>query len=216
LGKTFDLCEIPIPSRRIKRKKPLGSQYQFTVRCLDRYEDKQLFSEHIKRWMGIKSFFSQENPLNTLDQKCDYLKSTEPSVNWDSLCTKWQRDDFYAINIIDELPKNKDDEEEYFDSFLLSGVPISLWSRSSEIKSSFKDANSSVQQKFKELLTIGYYKDLGKIFTRIYQLRQDAHDTGDLAKDYLGYHLGFICDRPDPIPSNLKERLKQRGLQGSN
>jgi hypothetical protein len=65
-------------------------------------------------------------------------------------------------------------------------------------------------------LTIGYYKDLGKIFTRIYQLRQDAHDTGDLAKDYLGYHLGFICDRPDPIPSNLKERLKQRGLQGSN
>jgi hypothetical protein len=216
LGKTFDLCEIPIPSRRIKKKKPLGSQYQFTVRCLDRYEDKQLFSEHIKRWMGIKNFFSQVNPLITLEQKCDYLKSSERTLNWDSLCTKWQRDNFYAISIIDELPKNKDDEEEYFDSFLLSGVPISLWSRSSGIKSGFEDTNFSIQQKFKELLTIGYYKDLGKIFTRIYQLRQDAHNTGDLAKDYLGYHLGFICDRPDPIPSNLKERLKQRGLQGSN
>ncbi|NEU76039.1 hypothetical protein PI95_026660 [Hassallia byssoidea VB512170] len=62
------------------------------------------------------------------------------------------------------------------------------------------------------------FKDLSEIFQRIQKLRQDAHDEeGDEAKKYIGYHLGFICDRPDLIPYNLTTSLKGNNrLQGSN
>jgi hypothetical protein len=216
LGETFELCKIPISSRRSKKVKPLGSQYQFTVRCLDRYEDKKLYSEHTKRWKGIRQDLENNNSPIDLDGKCAYLKSIDRTINWDVLYTKWQRDNFYAINVIDELPMSIEEREEYFDSFLLSGVPISLWNRCPEVKCSVDDDNYTVEQKFKELLNIEYFNDLSQIFKKIYQFRQDAHNTGDLAKNYLGYYLGFICDRPDPIPSNLRDRLNQRGLQGSN
>ncbi len=201
LGEPFELCEIPSRRRTIMR--PLGSRYRFTVHCLDRYEEKELFNEHEIRWIKIKEEIKQ-------DKKCDYLKSIEKVKNWDTLSTKWKRDNFYAINIIDKLPKNN--QEEYFDAFLSSGVPISLWLWNNCLNLEI----IRVEEQFKELLNIEDFQDLSTIFDRIYRLREDACNEGDRAEEHLGYHLGFICDRLDPIPYNLKQRLNRRGLQGSN
>lgn len=233
LGKTYELSEISTGEistsirKRAKQKAQstvLGGKYQFTVRCLERYQDKSLYNDHLVVWNEIKSFLEQEKSEKIVEDKCDNLRLLNQKYNFKKLCTKWNRDNFYSINIIDELPLDEEKEEysEYFYNFVDSGVPISLWIRRYPDNLCYIDGKNytieAIEEKFKEILHINSFNDLSKIFKRIHELRKDAHDEGgDEAKKYLGYHLGFICDHPDLIPSNLAIYLEGNGrLQGSN
>ncbi len=53
-------------------------------------------------------------------------------VNWDRLFTKWDRDVFLSVNVVDQLPFNEN-KEEYFETFIDSCVPLTLWSRNQNV-----------------------------------------------------------------------------------
>jgi hypothetical protein len=121
------------------------------------------------------------------------------------------------------LSSDEETEEyyNYFYNFVDSGVPVSLWSRCCPgdlcNADGINHTNETIEEQIKEILDIKSFKDLSKVIDRIYKLRLAAHSQkGNEAKKHLGYHLGFICDRPDLIPYNLRNRLNQIGLQGSN
>lgn len=213
LGESFDIYKIkPIGSRR-ERKFRIGSKYQFIIHCLDRYENKNLFDKLKERWDGIRQYLINGTNENYLEQKCRYEKIDR---DWDDLFNEWEKNDYFSINLINGLPRN-DEKEAYFDRFQLSGFPISLWSRSPEVRYyDDRKLDCNVQEEFKKILKIECYKSLSKVFERIHQLRQNPPNDENEAKNYLGYHLGVICDRSDLIPSNLRKRLNQEGLQGSN
>jgi hypothetical protein len=99
-------------------------------------------------------------------------------------------------------------QEEFFYSLLRAGIPMSLWNRSPDLDC------DRVKEKFSNLLTRDCLKNLGSLFQKIQDLRIDAHDEELEAKAFLGYHLGFLCDRPDRIPSCL--RLEYQSLQGTD
>lgn len=230
LGKPFELLEISVNKAKRKRAKEknqstaLVGKYQFTIRCLERYENKSLYNEHLKVWNAIQSFFEKEKSEIIVKNRCESLRLLNQKLNFKKLCTKWNENYFYAINIIDGslLNEEEDSGNDYFYNFVDSGVPISLWSRSYPDKLYDIDGKNhtveTVEGKFKEILHIKSFEDLSQIFQRIHKLRKDAYDEeGDEAKKYLGYHLGFICDRPDLIPYNLAVSLKGNNrLQGSN
>jgi hypothetical protein len=166
-------------------------------------------------WNEIKSFLEQEKSEKIVEDKCDNLRLLDQKYNFEKLRTKWNRDNFYSINIIDELPLDEEKEEYYkfFYNFVDSGVPLSLWIRRYPDNLCYIDCKNctieTIEKKFKEILHINSFNDLSEIFKRIYELRKDAYDEGgDEAKKYLGYHLGFICDHPNLIPSSLARHLK--------
>ncbi|MBN4005428.1 hypothetical protein [Nostoc sp. LPT] len=214
LGEDFDLYKIKRIGSRREEKFRIGFQYQLIIRCLDRYEDEILFRRLETRCNNIREYLVKDTNKKYLEEKCDYLEAI--NQNWDELSKNWEDDDFFSINLIDRLPVNDEEKIAYFDCFQLSGVPISLWSRSSKIKYDINEHDCNIKDKFKEILAIQCFNNLGEISQKIYQLRRDAPLDENKAKDYLGYHLGFICDRPDPIPFYLRERLRKPSNQASN
>ncbi|NEU76037.1 caspase family protein [Hassallia byssoidea VB512170] len=78
LGKTFELLEISTRAEKRKnsrtqdKSKPilLVYKYQFTVRCLERYQEKELYNEHLIVLNAIKSFLEQEKSEKIVEYKC--------------------------------------------------------------------------------------------------------------------------------------------------
>ena len=228
LGKTFELLEISKRKRRRAldsqyQSTTLGAKYKFVVRCLERYEEKDLFNDHWKVWKRIKAFLEKKKCEQLLETiKCDYLILLNQEHNWNKLCTKWQENNFYSINVIDELSDDEKDEDLlYFYKFVDSGVPIALWTRKHPNNLCHFDGNNytidTIKGKFREILQVNSINDLTEIVKRIYEERKKAHDEGDKAEIYLGYNLGFIFDNPDLIPSNLLKALNgENRLKGTN
>ncbi len=219
LGETFELYKVPIQGRKKRTLKPLGAQYPLIMHCLDRYKNPKIKRVFKQKWKQIKKFIEDEKEIKIEETISDYLQLLNPNVNWDKLETKWRRNPFFSINIIDQLTLDvplveEQPEYKYLDIFQASGVPLLLWTRRSDVLCDCECNKLTIKEKFKEILQIQSWKHLGEIFKNVHHLREDAHDEGDKAKKYLGYHLGFICDHPDLIPSHLVGDLDK--VQGMN
>ena len=198
LGKSFDLDKIPADQDRLR---PIGYQYPFAVRSLDRYlisfeTDTGQYSRKLnKKW----EFYRQNKNQDTVGRSILCLDSIEDGCNWDKLSTDWSRNNKLAVNVAGGLPHQEEMQQEFFLGLLRGGVPFSLWNRCPELA-----CKDDIKEQINSLITLDCFKDLRNLFKKVWDLRIDAHDEGETAaKDYLGYHLGFLCDHPDRIPSFL-------------
>jgi hypothetical protein len=207
LGRGFDLEEI-LADQNLKN--PIGYVYRFAVRSLDRYlitEDTNMgdyLNKFEQRW---HFYYDKEQKITDSTDPIQCLDSLEACKSWKKLVTEWNRNNKLVVNLAGGLTCNHN-QEEFFFSLLRAGVPISLWNRSADLDC------DHVKQKFSDLLTRDCLKNLGNLFQKIQDLRIDAHDEELEAKAFLGYHLGFLCDRPDRIPSCLE--LQNQPLQGTD
>jgi hypothetical protein len=207
LGRSFDLEEI-LADQNLKS--PIGYEYRFAVRSLDRYlitEDTGMgdyLNKFEQRWCF---YYDKEQKITDSTDHIQCLDSLEACKNWRKLVTEWNRKDKLVVNLAGGLTCSQN-QEEFFYSLLRAGVPMSLWNRSPDLDC------DHVKEKFSNLLTRDCLKNLGSLFQKIQDLRIDAHDEELEAKAFLGYHLGFLCDRPDRIPSCLK--LEYQSLQGTD
>ncbi|MFN9515826.1 MAG: hypothetical protein ACK6AZ_08430, partial [Pseudanabaena sp.] len=207
LGRGFDLEEI-IADQNLKS--PIGYEYRFAVRSLDRYlitEDTGMgdyLNKFEQRWCF---YYDKEQKITDSTDHIQCLDSLEACKNWRKLVTEWNRKDKLVVNLAGGLTCSQN-QEEFFYSLLRAGIPMSLWNRSPDLDC------DRVKEKFSNLLTRDCLKNLGSLFQKIQDLRIDAHDEELEAKAFLGYHLGFLCDRPDRIPSCLK--LEYQSLQGTD
>lgn len=199
LGKSFDLEKIPADQARLK---PIGYQYPFAVRSKDRYlvgfeSDKGQYLKKLERkW----EFYRQNKKQDIIDRSILCLDSIEEACNWDKLSTDWSRNNKLAVNVAGGLPHREEKQQEFFLSLLRGGVPFSLWNRCPELA-----CKDDIKEQIISLITLDCLSDLRNLFQKVWDLRIDAHDEGETtAKDYLGYHLGFLCDRPDRVPLSLK------------
>lgn len=207
LGRGFDLEEILADQNLTS---PIGYEYRFAVRSLDRYlitEDTGMgdyLNKFEQRWCF---YYDKEQKITDSTDHIQCLDSLEACKNWRKLVTEWNRKDKLVVNLAGGLTCSQN-QEEFFYSLLRAGVPMSLWNRSPDLDC------DHVKEKFSNLLTRDCLKNLGSLFQKIQDLRIDAHDEELEAKAFLGYHLGFLCDRPDRIPSCLK--LEYQSLQGTD
>lgn len=212
LIETYERCLIPISRRR---SKPLGSQYKFTIRCLEKYLKGTLFSQSKRKWQAIQKYLEKDCEEDR-EIKFDFLKSIyeKKTSEWNQIETRWIEKPFYSIAIVDRLDSTDSESVlDYFDIFQTSGIPIALWSRKEGVICDIDDNPCTVEDKFREILNIQALDELGQIFEKIRKLREIAYNSEN-REEYLGYHLGFICDDPFRIPTTLKQRLYNKGLQG--
>ncbi|MCA6621510.1 MAG: hypothetical protein IM542_02755 [Pseudanabaena sp. M165S2SP1A06QC] len=207
LGRGFDLEEI-LADQNLKS--PIGYEYRFAVRSLDRYliTDDTGMGDYLNKFEQRWNFYyDKEKKITNSTDHIQCLDSLEACKNWRKLVTDWNRNDKLVVNLAGGLTCYQN-QEEFFYSLLRAGVPMSLWNRSPDLDC------DHVKEKFSNLLTRDCLKNLGSLFQKIQDLRIDAHDEELEAKAFLGYHLGFLCDRPDRIPSCLK--LEYQSLQGTD
>jgi hypothetical protein len=193
LGSEFDLEKIAAAGNRLS---PIGCQYRFAVRSLDRYlineysgwGDYLRFFE--KRWEIYQQIHREEVTDIVIQSRFHYIDTSELSTGWD-------KNENLSVNLTGGLTQTED-KKKFFEEILISGVPFSLWNRCSHL-----DCND-VKQVFNSLMTLDSLQDLSNLFEKVLCLRREAHRKGEKAPDYLGYHLGFLCDRPDRVPLSLK------------
>jgi len=198
LGRDFDLEEISADQNRLK---PIGYQYHFAVRSLDRYliNESTNMGDYLtkleQRWLDYQP--KVQDSTNTWIQAIQCLDLLDDCYNWDKFSTDWHKNKKLAINLAGGLPQDEK-QQEFFYSLLRGGVPLSLWNRCPHFDRD--DASKTLNN----LIALDSLQNLSNLFAKVRDLRVEAHDEREKAKDYLGYHLGFLCDRPDRIPFALK------------
>ena len=94
-------------------------------------------------------------------------------------------------------------------SILLCGLPFSCWLRENYLeKLKLREEQKIENCEFEDILTVAHFQDLEKLFEYIREIRENAYvEDKSKQKDYLGYHLGFLCDNPYRLPSKFDLNL---------
>ena len=201
----IDLEEIIDSGNQLK---PIGYKYCFIIRCTERYQINFFstygtFLEGLKdRWKILQNFCDEECDANKFINKLEYLSCIEKQCNWEKLLLNWNRKEMASVNLTCKLPQ--DDRKNNFFLYLLKGaVPISLWNRNSDL--SCKD----IEKKFNKIINLDSFKEINKLYQAVHKLREDAHVEGEeRASEFIGYHLGFLCDHPNRIPATFNNSLE--------
>mgnify|MGYP001791686962 CR=1 FL=1 len=198
LYETIELQDIPISKNKTK---PIGNEYKFIVRSLERLTE---FNEEYLNKLYIK-WDELQNKLNANIDDSEiknifYNLTQIDNLDLDTIEEKIE--DKLGMKITCSLPNNLkkgDIGDICFHTIVRGGIPIALWLKSSNI------ANVNINKEFDEILKISNLKNLQDLFISIKKIRREAYKQGNNAKNYLGYHLGFLCDNPDRIPSCFSE-----------
>ncbi|RCJ18357.1 hypothetical protein A6S26_28960 [Nostoc sp. ATCC 43529] len=217
LDKSIDLEEIPIG---FGEKRAIANEYQFVIRSLERIseQDGHYLSLLHRRWKILTQFLDKKPTLKNFYEKIEQIppkeKSCYSNFTWETCNLKefennWDIKKSLGIQVTCDLPIDKEAKRKFFIALIRSGVPMSLWTRCSAIP--------NLETEFNEIFIdeTEIIADLNNLCESIWKLRRKAHAKQDEDKqNYLGYHLGFICDHPYRIPfslTNENQRLLEPG-----
>ena len=197
LRETIDLQQILASGGR---ERPLGQQYYFAIRCSDRYL-LNYFSNYgdfldklHTKWKTVKRNFKGKFVEVTVNNNLVCVNCINQDLNWDNLCEEWNSNNIVSVNLTCTLPSDGR-EQNFFRYLLIAGIPLSLWNRSSDL------IYTDVEEEFRLILNWAKLNNPIELHQSIYTQRNDAHLQGDNAVEYLGYHLGFLLDNPDLVPT---------------
>lgn len=196
LNEDIDLQNIPISDKDKKREKPIGNEYKFIVRSLDTLREC-----HNKYLDILSDKWKKLQNINESEIKKFFYNLTQID-NLDYGTIEGEFEDKLGMKITCYLPNNlnkQDIGDIYFYTIVRGGIPIAIWLRSNNI------ANVNINHELDKILEQSHLKDLQTLFKNIQEIRKEAHSKENNAKNYLGYHLGFLCDNPDRIPSCFPE-----------
>ena len=191
----------------------LGEKFDLKLKFIDKYGKERFLSE--KYPIIIRSYErnSEANDLSKLLQRRNKINEMNPRIlptycldvqdltlfnNWEEVAYSWDTDEKLGIKLLCCLPSAKNDlRENFFKAVLDGGILVALWSRCDELPHvNLKDALNNI-------LSCSCLKNLNQLYKSVARLRQEAHTKKNNAPNYLGYHLGVLCDEPRRIPSYL-------------
>ncbi|QDL10984.1 hypothetical protein DP113_26415 [Brasilonema octagenarum UFV-E1] len=196
LGKSLDLEEISIG---FNRRKPIGNEYKFLVRSLDRFiSNYGEYSNRLSlRWEQLTKWVKTRLSQTDLQNKIYHISQVD-DCNWDEIQAELEIKEKLGVKMTCCFPESDLDKEELFIAVLRGGVPIALWTRTAHIP--------NIEKEFDELLNIECFQgDFSDLIESVWKLRKKAHARRD-KENYLGYHLGFLCDNPNRVPFHLQNQ----------
>lgn len=177
--------------------RPIGERYRLIIRCLDYYQPYN-FNNLVKRWERKKCLCSEDhsNYLVELD-RLDELR------RWRTLANEWHKNEKIGVKLLCCLPiKDSDLKESFFKTILRGGVVFALWSRQDNL------SEGNLSDLINSIVSWECVQNLNLLCQNVLEKRGDAHQEEN-AHQYLGYHLGILCENPERIPSYWKtEPLK--------
>lgn len=195
LDTNIDLKNVPIGFK--DKKRPLGSEYRFLVRSLDRFisHDGEYFHRLHSRWEQLNDWMKNRLSQRDIQNKVHHISQVD-DCNWEEIETELEIEEKLGVKITCCLPESDLDKEDLFITILRGGVPIFLWTRCNL---------PNVESELDKLLDIDFFKDELTWIESVWKLRKRAHAKRD-KENYLGYHLGFLCDNPHRVPFNLMQQ----------
>jgi hypothetical protein len=187
---SIDLEEIPTGFN--DQKMPIGNEYKFLVRSLERIKiNYGKYNDQLKdRWT---KYWVQERPSQTDFQNKIHHISQVDNCNWIGIENQLNNGNKLCLKMTCGF--NDVNKQKIFETILRGGVPIALWTRNAHIH--------NLDKEFDELLNIECFQaEFSYLIESVWKLRQKAHAETD-KENYLGYHLGFLCDNPNRVPFHL-------------
>ncbi|AFY58461.1 hypothetical protein Riv7116_6105 [Rivularia sp. PCC 7116] len=187
----IDLKDVPID---FNRKRPFGSEYRLLIRSLERFlnNDGEYANRLYLKWEQFNHWIQNRIEQTDIQNKIHHISKVD-NCNWEEIETELELEEKFGVKITCCLPENDLDKEELFIAVLRGGVPIFLWTRCD-----LPDINDD----FDNLLKIDFFQSELTRIESVWKLRKKAHAKPD-KENYLGYHLGFLCDNPHRVPFNL-------------
>jgi hypothetical protein len=203
LAVAVDLWNVQTGLTRARRFIPVGRKHRVVVRSLDRLDAPDLLNELIRVWQWAEPLVNAQSKLKDIQERCEPLSQLDLR-NLRKLVPRLRQ--CFALKLTCAIPERQQDREELFLSLLESGVPIALWCRQSGL------VNVNINEEFDRLLASEYLCNLDRLLEQIRQKRENAH-VEDNPCEYLGYHLGILCDEPKRL-GRLSQFIKENNLWG--
>ncbi|MBR8836692.1 MAG: hypothetical protein DSM106950_22415 [Stigonema ocellatum SAG 48.90 = DSM 106950] len=210
LGKSLDLEKIPIGGEvpaGIEPYKPIGHEYRFLVRSSERFKKKNYLNNLLIKWKELEGVIS--NSLNEEDFRINIANVTQINCDWEELVENWNSEKKVGIKMVGCWSESDSEQAKLFFYIVRGGIPIALWTRCHHLP------KINLDDELQNILTLKSLKDFNGLFESVWNIRRKAHVKGEKAKDYLGYHLGILCDNPNRVPFHLQlenQQLIETGL----
>jgi hypothetical protein len=187
LSEALDLKKI---SNGRVRSKRLGKKHPLIVRSYERAKNKIYKSDLKKKWSLLRDKI-QANPNSKAWEEEFEAPPALAKKKWDDL--EKHLNEKVGLKICSDFPTSAKAQRELFEIIVESGVPICLWSRK-------KSLEEDEMVKFNQLLSLEKVRDINNLYQAIFELRKEVPSSKTQAKNYLGSHLGFLCDHGERIP----------------
>ncbi len=172
----------------------IGCENPFVARSYERFSLKteEYLSKLIQRWQKLEDFLNSK-PTD-VDVKNEFYSLDQfENCNFKQLSQDLKSQKKLGLKVTCCLPNSEEDKRKFFHNVFNAGIPICLWTRCNNL--------NNIDMEFERLLNLDAL--MNHLVDSVHQLRQKA-DIEPNKEDYLGYHLGFLCDNPNRIPSCFK------------
>jgi hypothetical protein len=172
----------------------LGEKYAVIVRSYERNKDANAISK-------LRTIYKNRTQLcqNILD--FDALQELS-QCQWRRLALSWEQKEKLGIKLLCCLPPPvHETRENFFKAVNKGGLLLALWSRGGDFK---------LQRAFNDILSRPWIENFINLYQAILEIRKQAHAEETNAPQFLGYHLGILCDEPHRIPTCLDNPFKLR------
>ncbi|WP_414622072.1 effector-associated domain EAD1-containing protein [Calothrix sp. CCY 0018] len=202
----INLKKVPIGGTEQKEKE-FGIKYRFLVRLRERYtfDNGESFNKLIERWEEFDNWKQNTICEENIQTKIHNIPNID-DCNWEEIEIILEDEKKLGVKVTCCLPETNN-KIKLFHAILIGGVPICLWTRCHL---------PNIDDDFDELLNIEFFKDESASIESVFKFRRKAHAKPE-KENYLDYHLGlgFLCDNPHRVPSNLmlqNQTLTETGM----
>ncbi len=192
---------LPIPTG-FNETRWMGFEYKLVVRSLDRLDNSQFdfISPLIDKWDNLNEFINTKPTQEQISQKIEYISTLEEKFDWIELEVALERNKRLGLNLTCPLLISQH-VRKFFITIIKTGLPLAFWLRKSY------QAHIDLEREFTEILNIENFKNLDSLLEKVWQMRRDAYLKKEKAPDCLGYHLGFLRDNPNRLPSKFDRKV---------
>lgn len=189
-----------------------GVEYKIILRSYDRFNNYGYRQNLLNKWNKFSDLMEnmRDLPEMTIKDNMICLSQISQEYNWKKLRAQMQVNNKIGVNI--NLPLLSEKYSCYINNFVESllrcGIPFSFWLREKELEKLKLSENQKIETfEFEDILKVDKFARLETLFEYIREIRNNAYIQEDKnqQKNYLGYHLGFLCDHPYRLPSKFNE-----------
>ena len=184
LCEAVDLWEI--------EEEPIGICHRLAVRSYDRVRNPEYQNRLDTTWQKLQEMLNQQN-VSEKSINHGFVKLEDMAVNWKSWPTWLRMKHKFCLKITCCLPEPAADRTRLFEAIAKGGLPLVLWSRTSDIP------GINISDEMDCFMTLPLLRDLTQLLEVVRQKRAEAF-IEDASERYLGHHLGILCDDPTRLP----------------
>lgn len=175
---------------------PIVLEYNLILHPLERFTGNSNYANFTGGWSRLTKALESQSPVCSILRDIEIIQKLD-SKNYRKIGLELRKK--VGLKLTSSLAKKEQDY--FFRAVLSGGTPIAFWTRfhtNQNIELNAIDCHLTV-----ECLSNNYQNLIDKIC----EIRQEAYCNEENPEEFLGYHLGFLCDNFNRTPQRLLQPL---------